>query len=206
MRWGLGLGGKGLCGGLGGPVETCSPDLLELMLLQNAQMHQLLLSQLVADALNPGPEWPNPQVCESWEQGGTLYGGGPPPGDKKKKTKQNQGQSSRKLACTPACLSLFGVCCVCCASRAGQLPLGRESSSLHYRPDLVFKIFLLGISLCASGPRRAVRGVRSEKRGTKGKEALGSTEGFKEEVNPEVDVDPELLRLPLTPRSSETLR
>ncbi|XP_031209029.1 proline-rich protein 29 isoform X4 [Mastomys coucha] len=37
-------------------------DLLELMLLQNAQMHQLLLSQLVADALNPGPEWPSPQV------------------------------------------------------------------------------------------------------------------------------------------------
>ncbi|XP_021490012.1 proline-rich protein 29 isoform X2 [Meriones unguiculatus] len=38
-------------------------DLLELMLLQNAQMHQLLLSQLVAGALNPGPEWPRPQVC-----------------------------------------------------------------------------------------------------------------------------------------------
>lgn len=31
-------------------------------MLQNAQMHQLLLSQLVADALNPGPEWPSPQV------------------------------------------------------------------------------------------------------------------------------------------------
>ncbi|XP_063126231.1 proline-rich protein 29 isoform X2 [Rattus norvegicus] len=37
-------------------------DLLELMMLQNAQMHQLLLSQLVADALSPGPEWPRPQV------------------------------------------------------------------------------------------------------------------------------------------------
>ncbi|XP_063126233.1 proline-rich protein 29 isoform X5 [Rattus norvegicus] len=36
-------------------------DLLELMMLQNAQMHQLLLSQLVADALSPGPEWPRPQ-------------------------------------------------------------------------------------------------------------------------------------------------
>ncbi|XP_006534451.1 proline-rich protein 29 isoform X2 [Mus musculus] len=35
-------------------------DLLELMMLQNAQMHQLLLGQLVADALNPGPEWPSP--------------------------------------------------------------------------------------------------------------------------------------------------
>uniref|UniRef100_A0A8C0T011 Proline rich 29 n=2 Tax=Canis lupus familiaris TaxID=9615 RepID=A0A8C0T011_CANLF len=30
-------------------------DLLELMLLQNAQMHQLLLSSLVAAAFNPGP-------------------------------------------------------------------------------------------------------------------------------------------------------
>lgn len=59
----------------GGPVETCSPDLLELMMLQNAQMHQLLLSQLVADALNPGPEWPPPQVCESRGQG--LYMGVP---------------------------------------------------------------------------------------------------------------------------------
>lgn len=49
----------------GGPVETFPLDLLELMLLQNAQMHQLLLSQLVAGALNPGPEWPRPQVCES---------------------------------------------------------------------------------------------------------------------------------------------
>ncbi|NP_083621.1 proline-rich protein 29 [Mus musculus] len=37
-------------------------DLLELMMLQNAQMHQLLLGQLVADALNPGPEWPSPPV------------------------------------------------------------------------------------------------------------------------------------------------
>lgn len=92
MRWGLGLGGKGLCGGLGGPVETCSPDLLELMLLQNAQMHQLLLSQLVADALNPGPEWPSPQVCESWEQGGTLYGGGVPHLETKKKQNKTKGR------------------------------------------------------------------------------------------------------------------
>uniref|UniRef100_A0A8C8THZ9 Proline rich 29 n=1 Tax=Peromyscus maniculatus bairdii TaxID=230844 RepID=A0A8C8THZ9_PERMB len=36
-------------------------DLLELMMLQNAQMQQLLLSQLVAGALNPGPEWSSPQ-------------------------------------------------------------------------------------------------------------------------------------------------
>ncbi|XP_045841392.1 proline-rich protein 29 isoform X2 [Meles meles] len=37
-------------------------DLLELMLLQNAQMHQLLLSGLVATALNPGPASRHPQV------------------------------------------------------------------------------------------------------------------------------------------------
>uniref|UniRef100_A0A5F5PL98 Proline rich 29 n=2 Tax=Equus TaxID=9789 RepID=A0A5F5PL98_HORSE len=36
-------------------------DLLELMMLQNAQMHQLLLSRLVAAALNPGPALPHPQ-------------------------------------------------------------------------------------------------------------------------------------------------
>uniref|UniRef100_A0A8C2N5T2 Proline rich 29 n=1 Tax=Cricetulus griseus TaxID=10029 RepID=A0A8C2N5T2_CRIGR len=36
-------------------------DLLELMMLQNAQTHQLLLGQLVAGALSPGPEWPHPQ-------------------------------------------------------------------------------------------------------------------------------------------------
>uniref|UniRef100_A0A8C7C2G8 Proline rich 29 n=1 Tax=Neovison vison TaxID=452646 RepID=A0A8C7C2G8_NEOVI len=36
-------------------------DLLELMLLQNAQMHQLLLSGLVAAALNPGPASCHPQ-------------------------------------------------------------------------------------------------------------------------------------------------
>lgn len=70
--------------GAGRPVETRSSDLLELMLLQNAQMHQLLLSQLVADALNPGPEWPSPQVGKSGAQGGTLYEGSPP-GDKKQR-------------------------------------------------------------------------------------------------------------------------
>uniref|UniRef100_A0A2K6GRY8 Proline rich 29 n=1 Tax=Propithecus coquereli TaxID=379532 RepID=A0A2K6GRY8_PROCO len=37
-------------------------DLLELMMLQNAQMHQLLLSRLVAGALNPWPAPPGPQV------------------------------------------------------------------------------------------------------------------------------------------------
>lgn len=61
-------------------------------------------------------------------------------------------------------------------------------------------------------PRKAVRVVRSEKRGTKGREwgALGSPEGVSPEVgpevNPEVGVDPELWLLPLTPRSSEGLR
>lgn len=78
----VGSGREGTVWGCGGPVQTRSPDLLELMMLQNAQMHQLLLSQLVADALNPGPEWPSPQVCEGGGQGGTLCGG-PPPGDKK---------------------------------------------------------------------------------------------------------------------------
>ncbi|XP_064438808.1 proline-rich protein 29 [Mirounga angustirostris] len=36
-------------------------DLLELMLLQNAQTHQLLLSRLVAAALPPGPASCHPQ-------------------------------------------------------------------------------------------------------------------------------------------------
>uniref|UniRef100_A0A8C8XIR2 Proline rich 29 n=1 Tax=Panthera leo TaxID=9689 RepID=A0A8C8XIR2_PANLE len=40
-------------------------DLLELMLLQNAQMHQLLLSRLVAAALHPGPAPPQPHPQES---------------------------------------------------------------------------------------------------------------------------------------------
>ncbi|KAM5307389.1 proline-rich protein 29 isoform 1-T2 [Glossophaga mutica] len=37
-------------------------DLLELMMLQNAQMNQLLLSRLVAAALNPWPAASGPQV------------------------------------------------------------------------------------------------------------------------------------------------
>lgn len=83
---GTGPGRKGTGGGgAGRPDETRSSDLLELMMLQNAQMHQLLLSQLVADALNPGPEWPSPQVSKSGTQGGTLYEGHPP-GDKKQRT------------------------------------------------------------------------------------------------------------------------
>ncbi|XP_072795512.1 proline-rich protein 29 isoform X1 [Vicugna pacos] len=36
--------------------------LLELMLLQNAHMHQLLLTGQVTAALNPWPAWPRPQV------------------------------------------------------------------------------------------------------------------------------------------------
>ncbi|XP_008844796.1 proline-rich protein 29 isoform X3 [Nannospalax galili] len=43
-------------------------DLLELMMLQNAQMHQLLLSRMVAGALNPWPEWPSPQVYMTSQQ------------------------------------------------------------------------------------------------------------------------------------------
>ncbi|XP_057629286.1 proline-rich protein 29 [Chionomys nivalis] len=43
-------------------------DLLELMMLQNAQLHQLLLSQMVAGALNPGPEGPSPQVYTDSQQ------------------------------------------------------------------------------------------------------------------------------------------
>ncbi|XP_032176178.1 proline-rich protein 29 isoform X4 [Mustela erminea] len=43
-------------------------DLLELMLLQNAQMHQLLLSRLVAAALNPGPASCHPQVYLEGQQ------------------------------------------------------------------------------------------------------------------------------------------
>lgn len=37
-------------------------------MLQNAQMQQLLLSQLVAGALNPGPEWSSPQVYTDSQQ------------------------------------------------------------------------------------------------------------------------------------------
>lgn len=59
---------------LGGPAETCSADLLELMMLQNAQLQQLLLSQMVAGALNPGPGGPSPQVCEGGAQGGLCVG------------------------------------------------------------------------------------------------------------------------------------
>ncbi|KAL1778875.1 hypothetical protein HispidOSU_007727 [Sigmodon hispidus] len=47
-------------------------DLLELMMLQNAQMHQLLLSQLVAGALNP--EWPSPQVYIDSQQEEEMEG------------------------------------------------------------------------------------------------------------------------------------
>lgn len=36
--------------------------LLELMLLQNAHMHQLLPTAQVAAALDPWPAWPRPQV------------------------------------------------------------------------------------------------------------------------------------------------
>ncbi|XP_027423429.1 proline-rich protein 29 isoform X3 [Zalophus californianus] len=43
-------------------------DLLELMLLQNAQMHQLLLSGLVAAALHPGPASCHPQVYLEGQQ------------------------------------------------------------------------------------------------------------------------------------------
>ncbi|XP_004630221.2 proline-rich protein 29 isoform X2 [Octodon degus] len=43
-------------------------DLLELMSLQNAQMHQLLLSRLVAGALSPEPLCPCPQVYLEWQQ------------------------------------------------------------------------------------------------------------------------------------------
>ncbi|KAM7068359.1 proline-rich protein 29 isoform 2-T2 [Molossus nigricans] len=37
-------------------------DLLELMMLQNAQVHQLLLSRMVAASLNPWPAFSGPQV------------------------------------------------------------------------------------------------------------------------------------------------
>ncbi|XP_006912369.1 proline-rich protein 29 [Pteropus alecto] len=43
-------------------------DLLELMMLQTAQMHQLLLSRLVAAALNLQPASPLPQVCPEGQQ------------------------------------------------------------------------------------------------------------------------------------------
>ncbi|XP_057569832.1 proline-rich protein 29 [Hippopotamus amphibius kiboko] len=44
-------------------------DLLELMMLQNAQMHQLLLSGQVAAALNPGLTWSHPQNPQVYLEG-----------------------------------------------------------------------------------------------------------------------------------------
>lgn len=50
-------------GGSGAGLLNSRPlDLLELMMLQNAQMHQLLLSGQVAAVLNPGLAWSGPQV------------------------------------------------------------------------------------------------------------------------------------------------
>nr|KAF6309225.1 proline rich 29 [Pipistrellus kuhlii] len=68
-------------------------DLMELLLLQNAQMHQLILGRLVAAALNPWPAFPGPQVLveeseedeepEAQEEGPVVfhhhYLPGPPP-------------------------------------------------------------------------------------------------------------------------------
>lgn len=87
--WGL-LGGGGGCEGREGPgiwavgggqweagrgpADSPALDLLELMLLQNAQMHQLLLSSLVAAAFNPGPASSHQQVR------GLGCGGAVPPG------------------------------------------------------------------------------------------------------------------------------
>lgn len=45
-----------------GPLKPCPLDLLELLMLQNAQMHQLLLSRLAAAVLNPRPASSLPQV------------------------------------------------------------------------------------------------------------------------------------------------
>lgn len=36
-------------------LSSCALGLLELMMLQNAQMYQLLLSRLAAEAVDPGP-------------------------------------------------------------------------------------------------------------------------------------------------------
>lgn len=51
-----------------GRLNSWPPDLLELMMLQNAQMHQLLLSRLAAGALSPGPGSPSPQVYLEGQQ------------------------------------------------------------------------------------------------------------------------------------------
>ncbi|XP_074199587.1 proline-rich protein 29 [Camelus bactrianus] len=58
------------------PSPQTSPvkeGLLELMLLQNAHMHQLLPTAQVAAALDPWPAWPRPQVYlegqqEEWKE------------------------------------------------------------------------------------------------------------------------------------------
>nr|XP_016788235.2 proline-rich protein 29 isoform X2 [Pan troglodytes] len=59
---GQGCQGEGDSEARRGLAEPRFLDLLELMMLQNAQMHQLLLSRLVAGALQPRPASPCPQV------------------------------------------------------------------------------------------------------------------------------------------------
>lgn len=51
-----------MAGGRFGRLNSWPLDLLELMMLQNAQVHQLLLSRLAAGALSPGSDSPSAQV------------------------------------------------------------------------------------------------------------------------------------------------
>ncbi|XP_053424723.1 proline-rich protein 29 isoform X3 [Nycticebus coucang] len=89
-------------------------DLLELMLLQNAQMHQLLLSRLVAGALNFWPVPPSPQVrgggapgeSPLWRSRGGETHGVPP-------RLRGLGNRGAKKAATPFWQGLIGLYYMC---------------------------------------------------------------------------------------------
>lgn len=115
---GLGVQGKGLgvgTEGMGRPgVGLLNPrllDLLELMMLQNAQMHQLLMSRLVAAALNPWPASPLPQVhglgVGLW--GHHLQGWGSIRGPLLRK--RTRGQNGRKPLSTYLAASVWHLLC-----------------------------------------------------------------------------------------------
>lgn len=76
-------------------------------MLQNAQMHQLLLSRLVAGALQPRPASPCPQVCVGgvahlWVQGcGSTWGSCWRWGE-------GAGRAGRQRSRKPDCLSGWG--------------------------------------------------------------------------------------------------
>lgn len=142
--WGQGRGlGRGC---LAAPLNPRPLDLLELMMLQNLQMNQLLLSRLVVAALKPWPAASGPQVRRL----GMGHWGCPPAGpgwgyvwgiSLREKTRQ---KSSRK----PACAYLTG--------SVWHLLYARPCTSLHgvgagllnqHYSGLVFKEVSCNVSL-----------------------------------------------------------